>query len=395
MSEALKNIPPLAAHQQLQDPSIMGGEAIATHELQINYRTFAEAQAAPKRFSDEFIDGCLDGSLSVGSEKDQLIKGFLDKAPMTEEDHAVATDPERVAGLYLQTAEVVARNLKIRVAPGGDPDVRSDKVQKVKAAKASFLDTLADEAPKAADVIADMCETGVGKFPRSAVEFRGLEVDGHDLLDMDHKGSKDVRANIRVQRQATGSFIMGYTDSRVVEKQEGHDEPLGKRIYLNPNIEAAPYIFEQLLQTANEGGLSLQLKLFQRSAEALMASRDSSKDSMRGDGIVMYVGEDEADEALAMVLALAEDIPDAFVGRATSKVPMKVADGIAVGDEPLAKGQSLTSHRSDLFWHAEQMTKKLGVVTPEKRREVFRRNIAKLAELNQIDPHNIAFNKAA
>jgi hypothetical protein len=85
-----------------------------------------------------------------------------------------------------------------------------------------------------------------------------------DVLDADGKGVPDVRANFKIQRQFGGVFVMAYSDSRVRQKMRGEEAELDKRIYLNPDMEAALEIFEQLLQTANAKGISLQLKIFQR-----------------------------------------------------------------------------------------------------------------------------------
>jgi hypothetical protein len=116
-------------------------------------------------------------------------------------------------------------------------------------------------------------------------------------------------------------------------------------------------------------------------------------DALRGDGIVIYTGEGQANDVLDMVLALAKGNPEAFMGRETSKIPQSVAEGIAVGDEPTGvKGKSLTSHRVDMFSYAANHVEKSGKIG-EEARELFRNRLAAVAGANHTDPNNIAFNK--
>jgi hypothetical protein len=115
---------------------------------------------------------------------------------------------------------------------------------------------------------------------------------------------------------------MAYSDGRVQEKMAGTSTILDKRIYLNPDMEATPRLFEQLLQAANQAGISIQLKMVQRATEALNAHLKAAKGDevgLRGDGIVVYTDGEHADDTLAMVLALAQDNSDAFRGRPHSR----------------------------------------------------------------------------
>ena len=363
--------------------------------LKVRFETFEQAQSAEKKFSPTFIDGSISGQLRVGAES-VGIKGYLDKVEADEEDNKIISNPEQIAATYLATTNMLARNLKILV--NRNPDTAQDTARKaqLKEAKDTFLAKLRDEAGSSADSIVDWCEGKTRKFPVDAIEYKGLEVDGSDPLNAMGSSAEDFRTNFKIQRQIGGTFVMAYSDTRVQEKLHKQDEEPSKRIYLNPQIAATPQVFEQVLQAANEAGIPIQLKMFQRAPELATAHahRKSGRaaDGLRGDGIVVYAGEKEADDVLALVLAVAKDNPDAFIGRKTSRIPQKVAEGIAVGDEPLqAPGKSLTSHREEIISYVAAKVAQSGK-TGEEARAAFQRGIAVVSKANGVKPTNIAFN---
>jgi len=377
------------------DPSLLAGSVVTAPELKIRFNTFEEAQNTEKKFSDSFVDGCLQDNLTVGSEQ-VGIKGYLDKVESTDRDDAIIADPEAIAGLYLSTTEMITRNLKIAVAKNPDEAKYQDRRAAIKDAKDRFMQKLEDEAGGVADEIVEWSEGRSRMFPVSAVEYSGLEIDGRDPLNAEGKQAEDFRPNIKVQRQMAGTFVMAYSDTRVREKMSKQDQELGKRIYLNPDVVAVPEIFEQVLQAANEAGLSIQLKMFQRASEFaqahLVRRKGKSMDGLRGDGIVIYVSDAQANEVLSMVLTIAKDKSEAFIGRKTSRIPQMVAEGIAIGDEPTQmSGTSLTSHREKIFSYAANYVKQKGK-NGEEARELFRRCVAATAQANKVNPNNVAFN---
>lgn len=379
------------------DSSSQYGERISDVGIKIRYETFEHAQEASKGLSDSFVDGAIEDGLSVGGRW-VGIKGYLDTVEATSSDREISTNPERIAGLYLRTTEMLARNLKIAVIRNGNPEQANARREQVKQSKEKYLTQLAQEAPDAADEIAKWCRGDVKRFPLGAVEYHGFKVDNRDILDADNKGFPDIMPNFKIQRQLGGVFVMAYSDRRVQNKFTNKEGVLSRRIYLNPDIEAAPEIFEQLLQSANEAGIPLQLKMFQRAPElaTLYKSRTRGKDTelggLRGDGIVMYAEDEDANEVLEMVLALAKDNPDSFKGRSVSRVPQSVAEGIAVGDEPVrAKGASLTSHREKIFSYAADKTRESDK-KGEDARQLYRDLVKQVALDNGVNPNNIAFN---
>lgn len=379
-------------------------------ELMIKHRTFEEAQQSQKKFSDQFIDNILaeeDGEVlafRVGSEKVGL-KGYLDKVDATPDDKAVISNPESIAAAYLLTTEMISRNLKIKVAKTTPNEI----MREVSTSKQNFLHALDTGAPEAANKIVDWVET---KDPRQAPRpgeafgYYGFEVGkGSQMVDiLEHSSRHDTEfhANIRIQRQGGGSFIFAYSDARIQERMERAKTSLDHRIYLNPTILETPGVFETLLQTANEAGIAIELKMLQRAEEVGAANiekaRDPSRgDALRGDGIVIYSPSESADDVLSMVLAIAQDSSSAFIGRKTSRIPQPVAEGIAVGCEPHRRpgsdAESLTSHRKKILSIVGKKVADSGKKGDDAR-EAFRRGVAYYAEKEGIDVNNIAFNAA-
>jgi hypothetical protein len=379
------------------DPSLIGGNR-QTREVDIYHQTIESAQASVKELPDPFVTACIADKMPIGKEV-MGIKGFLDKVKTTPEDEAIISDPERIAGLYLSTTDMITRNLKINLIRKASEPADPARIQKIKDAKQAFIDRLRDQSQVTADQMVAFCEKR-GIWPSSAAEYHGFTIDGNDVIDNDSTAQVDYRPNIKIQRQFAETFIMGYSDKRVAEKVRGTAQELPKRIYLNPDPEAVPLIFEHLLQTANDKNMSLQLKMLQRSSELASVHRrrlgNRPKESVRGDGMVIYANEADAQGILEMVLKLAKDNPDAFKGRQTSRVPTPVAEGIAVGDEPVLPNggsESLTSHRSKILEHAATKTRGSGL-SGAAALDLFRSTVNKIATLNGVNPNNIAFNAA-
>jgi hypothetical protein len=199
------------------------------------------------------------------------------------------------------------------------------------------------------------------------------------------------------------NFLYGYSDARVGQRMQGNAEAITERIYLNPDAMAAPHVFEQVLQAVNKAGIPIEMKMLQRAQEMGYAhiekSKDASKgDALRGDGIVLYASKETANDVLELALAVAQDNPEAFAGRETSRIPQVVAEGVAVGSEPLQKPgekkESLTSHRARMLTVIAQKVADSGK-TGQEARDAFRRGIDYYAAREGVDPHNLAFNAVA
>jgi len=380
-------------------------------QLAVQYHSFEEARQAPRELSDELIDAAIDEyadkplAFKVGAEQVGL-KGYLDKVEATATDEAIISDPNSIAAVYLETTDMVARNLKIKVAGGTPPE----RIQEIAGAKQAYTAGLRQEALQTADQIVAWAEAGDPRAvpaPNESFAYGGFEVpDGNgdtvDAFDMSKK-TADFHPNLKVQRQLGMNFIYGYSDARVGQRMQGSAEAITERIYLNPDAMAAPHVFEQVLQAVNKAGIPIEMKMLQRAQEMGYAhiekARDASKgDALRGDGIVLYASKETANDVLALALAVAQDNPEAFAGRETSRVPQAVAEGVAVGSEPLQKPgekkESLTSHRAKVLSIISQKVADSGK-TGQEAREAFRRGIDYYAAREGVDPHNLAFNAVA
>lgn len=385
------------------NPEDEQGEVTPRPELRVRHETFEEAQQAEKKFSDTFIDNVLAAEAGdplpflVGTEHVGL-KGYLDKVEATDKDEAILDDPEAIAGVYVETTDMIARNLRIKVAKGTQPD----RVQEIATAKEAYMSGLKDEALANADKIVDWCEDAdQRKSPRpgEAFGYYGFKVGDTDALAWGEKGASDFHPNIKIQRQGGGNFIFGYSDARVSQRMAGNRDTLDQRIYLNPDIMASPQIFEKVLAAANETGMTLELKMLQRSEELgaahILKSRNPNNgDALRGDGIVIYAPSESANDVLELVLAVAKDHAEAFSDRQTSRIPQTVADGIAVGSEPAQQpgkdAESLTSHRTKVI---ETIARKIveSGKTGQEARDAFRRGVEYYGKREQFNPKNIAF----
>ena len=323
------------------------------------------------------------------------IKSYLDKIPQSASDAEVIANPERIAKLYELTSEVLRCNIRLWSFTATDENVSRQAVL-----QNNLLDWChrqKQEAPQTAARIITCCVDEIYDFPINKMKYYGCEIEGRDILDSNNPGIPDVRPNFKIQRQGGGVFIMAYTNKRVCEKLAGQEQLLDRRIYLNPDLEAAPLVFERLLQIANREDISLQLKMLQRAPEITSAHWKRLKGihetevNLRGDGIVVFVNHQDADQFLKQALVIAECNAEIFKGRHTSRIPCRIVDGIAIGDEPRVPGYSLTSHRAKILDYAAGIVIQSGKQGVEAY-DLFREATRIVAKGNGVNPHNIAFN---
>lgn len=392
IDSVIANPPRIHRPPQIYRPPTDSIDSEQTHDLPMLARSFEDAKAKIKKpFGDKFIDNALDGGLEIDGDKVYFIKSYLDSVSMTQMDNDVAHDPKRIAAMYRETSQMVRRNLHLLRSSTAGPG----RIAEIKAANDAYMDGLERQIPLAEQAIVDWCDDNKShKYPNLALEYHGFKLDGKDILDADSRPPRDVMPNFKIQRQLGGTFVMAYSDTKL--REQATDKRNDRRIYLNPEIEAAPQIFEEILRVANEKGLGLQLKMLQRATELSsihrrQKSKPGSRDTMRGDGIVIYVSHKYEKAVLDEVLAIAERHAESFRGRSVSRTPAKIADGVAISDEPGIRGESLTSHRSAIIEQTAQAARLSGL-TGSARREFFRQEFRKLASQNNIDPSNMAFN---
>lgn len=371
------------------------------NNLNILTHSFTHArEIARKPFSDTFIDNALDimsGKLRIGDETIYSIKSFLDQVPMTEPDIEIASSPEKIADLYRETSEMVQRNLKIMRSKNMD----SSRLHGLVAAKSDYLEALKRQIPAASDAIVGWLRNSKkNHFPVSAVEYQGFSVDGKDILDSATRCPADFEPNFKIQRQLGGVFIMAFSNSRVVERKSvNRSEEPDRRIYLNPDLIAAPLIFEQILNMANSQNIKMQLKMAQRAPELASINKRSTnardpRSTLRGDGIVIYVNNKYENQLLQEVMNIVEQNSESFSGRVVSRVAARIADGVGIGDEPIGvNGQeSLTSHRAALIEKTLSVVRQSGL-SGNKARDYFRKTWSEIARQNHTNPDCMAFNQ--
>lgn len=349
--------------------------------------TFEEMQRTQRGFSDRVVHSMLDDQLEVAGERVLLPKTYFDTVPADESDKEFVRNPEAVVAFRNELTDMIAEELTIFTPPQ-----YRDVVGEI---KSRYLDKLEHDKQVVADYL-----NNSGKLPSSAFAFTGLEVVANgkkiDLIEGDIVGG--VRSNIAVQENVKDAFVVWTGKDYLRARERGESPELTRRIYLNPRTNDAVHIFRDIMHAADESHLQVKGKIFDRSREADMVTRRPHGDKdfgIRGDTIVLYATDEEADRLLAISERVYKDNYDAFKGRQTSRFPARIAEGVAIGDQPEGKDESLTSHRVQV----------LGGVVGEVNRERQRRSMddsaaAKLfralwqtaAQDAGINPNNPAFN---
>ena len=370
--------------------------------------TFAQLEQTPKPLSDEFVVRALGDELeSAPGQRSYFVKHYLDNVPQDASDVAFASSERAVVGFRSELADFIGTNIKIYAGANIPPDVRAS----LTAAKDRYVRKLQGDKPEVAAWIHSWRTGSRPRMPHSAYEFYGLTISSAgkkvELTDSGQSFS-NLRSNITIQRDGVGQFVHWSSDNYLRARMKGEKTPLTHRIYLNPTAASTIDIFQQVLTVAEQNSLKIKGKVLDRSGEAIDGvSRASSGKpaALRGDGIVLYVGEGEADTLLALVEDIYRANYDvAFKGRKTSKIPKAIGDGVAVGSQPNAdsKKVSLTSHRSSAIEAAIAETRQslglhLGETVTGARRQLaldaFRRSWDAIAQRSGLDVNNIAFNK--
>lgn len=367
--------------------------------LDVRTSSFKEARAGiKKQFSDQFIDDALtsmDGNLRIGDNTEYYIKNYMDQVLMTPKDVDIVRDPRRIAAVYGANSDMILRNFRVMYATNSTPE-RKEQIVK---SKNDYMHFLRGQIPLVERGIDSWCNGLSNDFPVDEIEYKGFDIDGRDILAADGKGLMDVESNFKIQRQLGGSFIMATSDAKIIEqKTSDKREESTRRIYLNPDIETTPIVFEEILRMANDRGIKLKLKMSQRVGE--LATRHKKTENggnivgtLRGDGIVIYCNDKYEDEVLEQVLIIVEHHAKSFRGRETSRTPAKITDGVSIGDEPsdVDGKESLTSHRATIIERALGTVRNSGKQGVDAR-NMFRVEFAKLARIHNVSEDNFAFN---
>lgn len=367
--------------------------------------TFAEMAGVSHIPSSDLIIRTLNDELEIGpGDKAFFLKTYMDHVAPDESDKAFMRDPQAMSVYHDEVASFIAGNLKIW-APQADAasrdvlsTVRQQYVDSLEQGKTTFGNYIAAYASWAGNK-----QEPQPTFPTRAARYMGLGVRTADgkTIDLLSDAPVDIRPTIYLQQEVVGLF-MHYTSMPYRnEAARGHMDQMTKRIYLNPRIRDSVAIFQEIVTLCEGNGIRMKGKILDRSLESLSVLVSPEKHrSIRGDSIVLYAGE-QADK----LLAIAEDVYkrhyEAFKDRSIAKIPVRVADGVAVGEEPGIRGESLTSHRVDFLLDVQHKTKEaMGLksyekIPPARRLEavrIYRQTFESLAPQRNISAHNLAFN---
>lgn len=160
------------------------------------------------------------------------------------------------------------------------------------------------------------------------------------------------------------------------------------RIYLNPQLQYSLDIYKKIFAKATREGLRFQAKIMAPSGYTkhlvgkvvdYCAELATGRLETRRDPIVFYGFEESKDKLLRIIEEVYFQHESAFEGRETGAIPLAIAPGFAVGENPVGLDgeESLTDHRQRVIKAANYDAKK------------FRMNAASW----NINPDNIAFNK--
>lgn len=206
-------------------------------------------------------------------------------------------------------------------------------------------------------------------------------------------------------QHSSKAYIQGRVD------HQEHDPPT-VRIYMNPNFNAMLDVYSEVFLRSEERGLRFQAKVFDpnlRSATeggawdtdkltGFMKNYANMKTRRRGDSIVFYGYEGSEDALLGVATEVYREHGAAFLDRDVPVVPLRLADGLAVGEEPLglSGAESLSGHREAVLAKCLTVLREndpLWATRPKAERcRLFCQRFRSVAVLNHINPNNIAFN---
>jgi hypothetical protein len=389
---------------------------------EITIRSFAEAAKVSNPLSD-----------------DQIL--WLCRSPYEAFVTCKASDEEKslqnvedLTRMRLPYNEMIKRNLRISVVSGlsASDDGSQTMMEVVRHTKGEYFEYLNHGDQVFSDIAKHYFEGG--EWPdyngMAPIVFDGFQLrtpegrfltarDGSviDILDIEAQHPA-IHSNIFCQYGLSprSVFIHWETDARVlaeaVHVKSGDNRihldtevaktkapPLAHRIYLNPKIEDNARIFETIMTELNTAGLAAHGKVHARPNELLPPLSQEKELDIRTDGIVIAVGELDAQAVLDVVLGVWEKERDSFSGRDTPFVPLRIGDGIAIGSEP-PSGNSLTGEIATVCTAASEVVReKLSIhwemlrngPLPDTFIPAFREALAELATEKGMNPDNLAF----
>lgn len=295
--------------------------------------------------SNDEVIGLLSEDLEIGPGLRTADPGtYLAMAPADAADRALAASPEAIGGFRAELTELIVSHLRVR-ADGLDEKWRPV----VAAATQGYKSEIRERASRMHDHYRAVAEgeRPPGVYRDASLLGLRIPVEGAPQgLDLLSQRFDVLRSNILIRHNAV------HWESEAASRANFDGSPPGYsgRIYLNPKPEAAIRTFREVIARAEQQGLTVAAKLRDRGSEAMTNHRKSAGPfDVHADTIILYVTDGDANQLAAIVDEVCDRNPAAFAGRATPKVPVRVRDGVAFGEERGAAGESLTSRRADLL----------------------------------------------
>lgn len=387
--------------EQLTPLAIAPPEAYAPPIQEVGFEQFSHDK---RELPDPIVLDLMNNSLrsSPDEKGGRFVKSYLDQLQTDESDNSFINNPEELKASRNQLSDFVSGHLRLRTTDKLNPRQQ----QLVSTKLEDFKQKIESDKGRVDDYIDGIYRGERKDLPRDALNFHGLNITkGDTTVDLLKSKLPGVRSNMVMQREATGLFVHYSTEGYLEKAEAGNKPELTRRIYLNPKVESSVEIFQAVVESAEAAGITMKGKVFDRTLEAInrLATSESER-TMRGDGIVLYAGED-ADALLGLVEAVYKDNPAAFEGRRVSRIPMRIAEGVAIGDEPVTKpgeeAESLTSQRATILEVASATTKQRLGLSPsanipagqeQQALATYRQVYGELALQAGVNPENIAFN---
>lgn len=362
-----------------------------THEHAAPFATFETARQQSAPLSDEFIRGALSGDLrKPDGSKSFDIKSHFDTVLPDASDKEFFTNHEQAIQSRDELTDFVKNELKVKAAPERGDEIKhawrkfNEKLEEGKGAFRRYVEGRENRKTLKENPV-----------PRSTLDFHGFVIDTADGQEADllEVQTADAFVNIFVQREIAGRFVHWSSDRYVDEKMAGSKPELTRRIYLNPRSQDAVKVFTDVIHAADREGLAVKGKIFDQTSNSDVMKRDMN--NVRGDNIVLYASETEAERLLEVANEQYRQHEAAFENRGLSSVPFEIAPGFGLGDEPMKKGESLTSHRSAVIDTIVMKIRQSGEADPTRQVALFRRLWNEAAQRENINPDNPAFNISA
>ncbi len=349
---------------------------------------FETARNRKRDISDSLINRLIDNKLTKSNGEAAFVKTYMDNVPRDTSDDEFLSDVEARINFHDDLARVIARNIKFS---GTDP-TNTRQTELLDKLLTSYKAKLEEGSERTANYFHTRDRGERGKYDEGALTYQGLSFQPKDrprVFFLDSEQIAGVRSNFTIQREITGTFVHFSSDDYLEKRTKGEAPQLTERIYLNPRSKDLIGIYEKTFNFAKENDIPMKAKVWDRSIEPLTGPNVD----VRADAIVIYVSEADADRVLGFVKKVHDANPDAFKGRKTPKIPMRIADGVAIGSEPSVQGESLTSHRSQLLEDVAEQTREVyRKDSTIDKAKVFRDLLRTAAIDANVNPDNLSFN---